>query len=138
MLALIKFKELFILIKILYLSVRKINGIFMNSFRSESSHWRRKGMTPADYEAVEEVLSSDALLEMSALCLALEEDCCQDDTFSEKVNYILDTPGQHLESSLYLVYHKCATLEKAQALFEDLKKKKNFNAKIPSGLSIYK
>ena len=108
----------------------------MGDFRADTAKWRREEMVDEDYENIEHILSNDALLEMGAICFALQENNCQESTFPRRVKDILENPGMHLEAAIYLTYNKSATLEKAQVLFDQLKKEKSFNAQIPSGLTI--
>jgi len=110
----------------------------MKNFRAETLKWRREEMTAEDYGNVERVLSDDTLLEMGALCLAIEEGNYQDSTFENRVREILKTPGMHLEAAIYLTYNKSANLEEAQDLFKRLQQENSFKAPILSGLKISK
>lgn len=108
----------------------------MSNFRAETLKWRREEMTADDYTNVEKVLSDSALLEIASMCLAIEEGCCQQNSFSKRVREIVDTPGFHIEAAIYLIYHKSPTFDQAKKLFRKLQKENSFQAVTPPGLSI--
>lgn len=95
----------------------------MSSFQAETKNWRRNEMTERNYQDIENIIADNGLLELAASCLALEDEENQPRDFKLRVKEILETPQMHLESALYLVYHKAETKEKAARLFKEMIKK---------------